>query len=552
MDRRQFLQRLGALAGAAALGTGGLGGERFSPRRHKRPAHPSPRTHLLDGLPVADWVVEENKHAGTDPKQWVIGPSPAAGWPWPIEGFANSVSYQQGDELVLYVNTTALRFTADVLRVGYYQGNGARLVDRTGELRGRRQPLPTPKGSVNLIECTNWTPSLRLEVGKHWPPGDYLILLTASNGERHYVPFTLRDDASKAAFVVQNSVATWQAYNLYGGYSLYGGAPTGALADRSRIVSFDRPYRNPDPQGSGDFIGNELPLVYLVERHGLDVTYWTDVDLHARPHLLANHRCLLSLGHDEYWSWQMRFDGVSAALDKGLNVAFLGANACYRQVRFQPSSKGVAHRQMVCYKDAKADPIASKDPKLATGVCWAQDLVPYPESELIGSMYQSYGAIAPLVVADSSSFLLAGTGLKDGSVVHGVPGQEVVGSEFDGFEPALPGPKNVQILAHSPVQSVSGALNSDMTYYSHSGGGAVFASGTARFVQLLWDGAPAIDNALRFGHSPAMGTVTTIALNLFRAFGEGPAGKKHPSVPNWRRFYSPSAPPVQSVDVAGT
>ncbi len=79
--------------------------------------------------------------------------------------------------------------------------------------------------------------------------------------------------------------------------------PTGGtFADRARIVSFDRPYDHDWASGAADLVGNEIPVIYQAEQLGLDVTYWTDVDLHARPQLLDNHRALISLGHDEYWS----------------------------------------------------------------------------------------------------------------------------------------------------------------------------------------------------------------------------------------------------------
>src|SRR5207302_31796 len=137
----------------------------------------------------------------------------------------------------------------------------------------------------------------------------YLLKLVAASGQEQYVPLTVRDDTSRAAFVVQNSVTTWQAYNTWGGYSLYQGSQ-GDFDQRARVVSFDRPYGIGD--GSGDFLGNELPLVSLMESLGLDVTYWTDVDLHERANLLVNHKALLTLGHDEYWSRAMR-DGAMAA-----------------------------------------------------------------------------------------------------------------------------------------------------------------------------------------------------------------------------------------------
>ena len=204
--------------------------------------------------------------------------------------------------------------------------------------------------------------------------------------------------------MLQNSVTTWQAYNLWGSYSLYYGPDRqgrSSFAGRARAVSFDRPYPQTWASGAADFVGNELPLLFHLESLGLDMTYWTDVDLHARPQLLMNHRCLFSLGHDEYWSTPMR-QGAPTANAGGVNLAFLGANACYRQIRLQPTSVG-PNRLQVCYKDAAEDPIAHEQPALTT-VNWNQAPVNNPESNLIGSMYQSVGAKADMVVTDASSW----------------------------------------------------------------------------------------------------------------------------------------------------
>jgi hypothetical protein len=245
----------------------------------------------------------------------------------------------------------------------------------------------------------------------------------------------------------------------------------------------------------------------------------------------------------------MRFDGVSNHLARGLNVAFLGANASYRQIRFEDSPLG-SNRRVICYKEAKADPAYATDRKLATGAAWASDPVPFPESELIGVMYQSYGANAPFVVANASSWVFAGTGLRDGDKIAGNSGGlHVVGSEFDGFEPRLTGPKNVDILAHSPTSSVSGPRYSDASYYTHPGGGGVFATGTASWVTLLWDGERQLNDHLGFGISLAAPPLTRITLNVLQVFAKGPAAQLHPSSANWRRFYSPSEPTVQSRDV---
>src|ERR1019366_8752672 len=130
-------------------------------------------------------------------------------------------------------------------------------------------------------------------------------------GEYSFVPFLVRDDSSTSTFVYMSSVTTWQAYNTWDGLSLYRGADqlgTGGFnnAVRAVRVSFNRPYDRNFANGAADFIGNEFPLLFLAERLGLDLTYWTDVDLHQRGSQLTNHQVLLSLGHDEYYSPAMR------------------------------------------------------------------------------------------------------------------------------------------------------------------------------------------------------------------------------------------------------
>jgi hypothetical protein len=543
VDRRRFLQGLGAITasgiGAAiAAACGQTTATRPSVRRSTTTTPPAVRE--ADGLPIASWLVEENARPGTT--TWVIERGPVTVG---IEGYTDKVSAVAGEELGVHVHSTSSVFRADVYRMGYYGGAGARLVESI-DATGSAQSAPRLLAGTNTVEC-DWSRSFALEIDDRYLQGAYLIKLLGSNGSVRYVPFLIRDDASRAAFVIQSSVTTWQAYNLWHGYSLYGTTMQPGSDDydnRSRIVSYDRPYGSPplDAHGSGDFLGNEYPLVYLAEKLGLDATYWTDVDLHAQPSLLNNHKALISLGHDEYWSWEMRY-GVLDSLDRGVNFAVLGANCCYRQVRFEASPLGT-NRRMICYKDAAEDPITSVRPELATAVSWASPPVNRPESELIGSMYQSYGASDPLVVTHAEHWAYAGSGLRNGSKIP-----KVIGSEFDAYESGLSAPDNVEILAHSPTHSVSGPLHSDMTYYTKDRAGGVFATGTADWVTSLWDGEGALPRLLSFGPVKARVPLAAITLNVLRVFGAGPAGVTHPSVANWRSFYAPGGPVNLGVDV---
>jgi hypothetical protein len=538
LSRRGFLQlsALGATGFAVAAGEPRKRGKgKLHARARKPVAYDGPAmvdTALPSGVtvPTAPWLVAENQRPGT--LNWIcnhVQPDHA------LEGFASQVSAVHGDDVVLFVNTTtAHAVQVQAYRMGYYQGLGGRLVWQSDFVATGQQPAPVLTPGAGTISCP-WTPTITITVAKDWPPGCYLLKLVGSGGEEQFVPLTIRDDSSMASFVLQNSVTTWQAYNLWGSYSLYYG-PTGRggqdFANRARIVSFDRPYPQTWASGAADFVGNELPLLFHLESLGLDLTYWTDVDLHERPELLTNHRCLFSLGHDEYWSTPMR-EGAASANAAGVNLAFLGANACYRQIRLEPSSIG-PNRLQVCYKDAAEDPMAQESPALTT-VNWDQAPVSNPESSLIGSMYQSVGAVANMVVTDASSWFYDGCNLNDGDTFP-----KVIQGEYDRYVPSMPGPRNVDVLAHSPVPHQSNW--SDITYYTAPGnGGGVLASGSASFVaQLSTTGV--IPSLVIPGPWPGISDVFRRAMeNVYGRFGLGPASSYGSSGGNWSAVYSGTA-----------
>jgi hypothetical protein len=537
IDRRQFLQ-LSALGAAGFATTSRLQSTRSTnrvparARRHGQQHLPAVvDTKLASGVivPTAPWLIAENAKPGT--LNWIcnhVQPDHA------LEGFASQVSAVPGDDVALFVNTTARAVQAQVYRMGYYQGLGGRLVVQTDFVAAKPQPAAVVTPGTATVSCP-WTPTITLNITKDWLPGCYLLKLVGSGGEEQFVPLTIRDDASMASYVLQNSVTTWQAYNLWGHYSLYYGESPGGkqdFASRARVVSFDRPYPQTWASGAADFVGNELPLLFHLESLGLDLTYWTDVDLHARPQLLANHRCLFSLGHDEYWSQPMR-QAAAQANANGVNLAFLGANAVYRQIRLEPSSVG-PNRLEVCYKSAAEDPLAREQPALTT-VNWAEAPVNSPEQTLIGSMYQSVGAKADMVVTDASSWFYDGCNLTDG---HTLP--QVILGEYDRYVPALPGPHNADVLAHSPVPGQSNW--SDITYYTAPGnGGGVLASGSASFVSML-STTGAIPSLVIPGPFPGATNLIRRAMeNVYGRFGLGPASSYGTSGGNWSAVYTGAA-----------
>jgi hypothetical protein len=560
VSRRVFLRRIlagvglgGISFGVAEIASSGAVNPPRHPKALRRPAaphRPAPAppdvqlTALPGGavVPTAAWVQAENARAGTT--GWVVTGTQT---PRSIEGFADVTSAVAGNDVTLFVNTTARSFHVEAYRMGYYQGLGGRLIWTSDEAAGAAQPPPTVIPGYNTVE-SRWQPSLTAPIDATWPPGAYLLKLVGDAGEQQYIPLCVRDDTSKAAFVVQHSVTTWQAYNLWGGYSLYNGLRAGGLSfgqstqgkdfgHRARLVSFDRPYSHDWAQGASDFIGNEFPLIFHMESLGLDVTYWTDVDLHEQPERLLQHRCLFSLGHDEYWSRPMR-DGALWARNVGVNLAFLGANACYRQIRFQDSPVGT-NRIQVCYKSAAEDPMDGVDNALVTGPEWPAPPTSWDESQLIGAMYQDVAADADMVVTDASSWLWAGTGVHSGQALP-----RVVQGEYDRFDSAVPGPRNVEILAHSPVTNRGPGRYSDITWYTTPGGGGVFATGTAAWVNKLSNTTlfPAIVVPAAI---PGVTDVLLRAMeNVYATLGTGPGSVVKPSNPNWQQVAPVSGTPA--------
>lgn len=469
--------------------------------------------------------VPENSLPGTS--DWVIHHLGAA---HEIEGYAGKASLSQGEPLPLFVSTTARSFTATAYRLGWYQGHGARQVWKSRTVRGGAQRAATVSDATNMVS-TDWDPVLHVPTGD-WPPGAYLVKLHAESGGQRYVPVTVRSPSCAGKVVLKSCVQTWQAYNMWGNYDLYKG-PTGAYADRSLVVSLDRPY---DTNGANMFLTYERNVIKLAEylttrKGGLDLAYVTSMDIDADPHLLDGASALVSMGHDEYWTPRERAN-VTAARDKGMNIAFFGANAVFRRTRLQPSALGEA-REVVCYKtDYRADPMYGKDPAQVTSD-WRDAPNPDPESSLIGTSYEGYPADAPFVVSSPSSWVYAGTGVPEGaSFPH------LVGVEYDRVDPGYPVERPIEVLSHSPLTCGGVASYGDSAYYTHKGGAGVYNSGTMRWVEAIYGDQP---HGIG-GATPAF--VRQVTANVLRAFSEGPAAAKYKARDNLDAMHERVGSPI--------
>ena len=507
LSRRSFLGAAGVgVAGVAAAATSPLWWPSGSsaPAATKHPAatlRPTPR-------PRGTTTASENSRPG-DP-HWVIR---HLGGEHEIEGYTGLASVGQGEPFPLYVSTTSSGYRVTAYRLGWYQGIGARRVWQSGALHGHTQAQPVLDDATKTIR-TSWDPVLSVPTDD-WPPGSYLLLLDADSGAQRYVPVTIRSASTAGKVVIKNGVQTWQAYNTWGGYDLYKG-PQGAYADRSLVVSLDRPY---DGNGASMFLTYERNAIKLAEQLGIPLAYVTSMDIATDPGLLKGASAVLSLGHDEYWTPPERAN-VTAARDAGVNVAFLGANAMFRRTRLQASTLG-ADREVVCYKTSYTeDPMYGKDSAQVTGN-WRDAPAADPESSLIGTLYESYPADAPYRVTSSSNWVFKGTGVPSGtSFPH------LVGVEYDRVNPGYPVPRPIEVLSHSPLVCSGVSSYGDSAYYTAAGGAGVFNAGTMRWVEAIFGDQP---------HGIGVSTAAFVrqaTTNIFRAFADGPAASRYPAHDN--------------------
>ena len=464
----------------------------------------------------SDWVKRENAKQGST--AWGIDVKSLAD-DTQLAGYADHVSVFAGDRLRLFVTTTAASFTIRAFRLGWYGGDQARLVWTSPSVRGHRQAAAVT--NADRMVTTRWTPSTTVNTDG-WPEGTYLLLLTDSAGLKKYVPLTVRSKSVSNRLVLINAVTTYQAYNEWGGHSLYRG-PGNNFATRSSMVSFDRPY---DRNGARITTQYELPIIAEAEREGLPLAYLTSIELDADPHALDGARGLVSMGHDEYWSVGMRHT-VTTARDAGTNLAFLGANSLYWRIRFEPSALG-ARRVVVGYKSAANDPV--KDEAFTTAK-WRDNPKPMAENSLLGMLYECFPAHGALVVNDPSFFLLQGTGATKGTKYAGL-----VGTEIDRAYPVPGTPDNLQVVAHSPVLCGQNKWTySDVTYYSTTSGAGVFAVGS-----MLW--VKGLRGSTQYGiDARSVSFARKVTANLFVAMAAGPMGKAHPAKGNLAVLHAPSS-----------
>src|SRR6266481_236805 len=488
------------------------------------PQNPIEAENCLPGTPTSVWYLEN------------------AGSP-NIRGFTTDISVNAGQTVFFKVTTNALAYRIDIYRLGYYQGNGARLITTVlpSAVLPQSQPPCLSDSTTGLTDCGNWAISASWAVPSTATSGIYFArLVRLDTGEVAPVVFVVRNDSSHSALLFQTSDPTWQAYNDYAGPNLYGCG--GAYNNNCRAfkVSYNRPFNTGTFNGWTWIFSEEYPMVRWLEANGYDVSYSTGVDTDRSGPLITQHKVFMSVGHDEYWSGVQRAN-VEAARAAGVNLAFFSGNEVFWKTRWENSIDGTntSHRTLVCYKETLNDKVIDPaDPPTWTGTWRDPRFSPpadggRPENALTGTLFMvnTFRRDAITVPqADGRMRFWRNTGIASlapgqaATLPTGTLGYEWDETPDNGFQPAGLVRLSTTTLSVSTYCvdpygrncTGNGIATHHLTMYRASNGTLIFGAGT---VQWSWG----LDANHYSSGAPTDPSMQQATVNLFADMGVQPA-----------------------------
>lgn len=382
-----------------------------------------------------------------------------------ICGYLEAGTVQTGGQMRVRVASTTPSFAIHMQRVGNQDPNAVTSVSLGG----------AGNHAANSHNALNWGSTYNVGVPAHWTSGIYE--LSFNNGRGNYSEFVAIKSAqpgSHSKVLVLDSLPTKIAYSPIGGKSMYGFNSTNGQA--AAEVSMER------PTGRGQWAEHRGFVTWL-DQQGITYEAASMMDLHRDPSLLGNYNLVILVGHNEYWSKEMR-DNWDSYLAAGGNGAIFSGNTMWWQVRFSADNK-----QMICYKNANNDPLKSDNSRVT--VNWFNSPINRPENLSTGVSFR-HGGYANyteggtrhypnegFTVTDASHWAFDGTGLSNGRAF----GHRTVGYEVDGAlfrmvngKPVVTGedgtPTNFQILATTPAFAInSPSLTAGIVPNNHNGQG---------------------------------------------------------------------------------
>ncbi|MGR3395810.1 N,N-dimethylformamidase beta subunit family domain-containing protein, partial [Pseudooceanicola nanhaiensis] len=393
------------------------------------------------------------------------------------------MSYDPGETVEFHGSTTADRWTLQIYRDGHAPEMAHEVFDLPGTF--------TRTSETAYMDGCDWPVMHSWTIPEGQRPGFYRVVSTClrKDGERfvqhHFFVVRPTPETRQGRILFMLATGTWTAYNDWGGANHYFGTwgPNGN--EGSPHLSLHRPWTRGMlwlPKGAARIAQNRIPemndlpgypskewgyshgfgqyyaaagwaqfdrhFAVWAERQGYGFDIITQTDLHLRPGILDDYTCLVTVGHDEYWSWDMR-KTVEDFVERGGNFSRFGGNFLW-QIRLEEDGA-----RQVCWKTKapKMDPVRD-DPeqKHLLTASWESGGVNWPGASTVGvngchGMYGSWGGFAPrgsrgFTVYRPEHWVFEGTDLRYADVFGaeaGIFGYEVDGLNYT-FERGLPYP----------------------------------------------------------------------------------------------------------------
>ncbi len=386
--------------------------------------------------------------------------------------YTDAYAYPPGATVRLQVSSTAALFELEIVRDGAVE---TPVMKRSG-IAARWQDTPD---QCSVVGC-GWETTLEFQVGADWSSGAYRVTLTAEGRDRspircHHL-FIVRPEAGRKPGRVLQVAATgsWTSYNTWGGSNHYQGI-TGPDRDQyATTVSIDRPFcrgfvqlpidaprvpleiyspmavapRYPHMEwayangyskkyASSGWASYDSHFFRWAEREGYAVDLASQHELHFNPEILDGYDCVVFVGHDEYWTWEMR-DAVDTYVERGGHAARFAGNFMW-QTRLEDGGK-----RQVCYKyrSRAEDPAYRSADQTRTSGSWEAAEIGRPGASTFGlnatrGLYVGWGGCAPrgargFPVYRPEHWAFAGTGIYYGDIL-GAEGH-AFGYEVDGLD----------------------------------------------------------------------------------------------------------------------
>ena len=380
--------------------------------------------------------------------------------------YTDRLSYRPGDVVCFHASTTAV---SAELRI---------VLD--GKVPREIANIPIEPVSYGVCddyrgEDCRWPEAARWQVPDDSPSGLYIVTIRGSdqNGyvreHEHAIIVRPAGDVRRGRLLLVAATCTWQAYNDWGGANHYYAAhPVDGLTASAKL-SVRRPYsrgfiwlpngaprkvgrrrsgeisRQPVNEfafsyglskfyGSAGWASYERNFVVWAEEQGYQLDVVAQHDLHTDASILDGYSVVVVVGHDEYWTWEMR-DVVDKFVDDGGHVARFAGNFA-TQVRLEDDAS-----TQICYRReaAKLDPVGPHSSRL-TGA-WELASIGRPGALTFG-LNGGEGAMAGIgglssqtnssfITMDPDAWIFRGLNLTYGDLVGDSP---VFGYEVDGLE----------------------------------------------------------------------------------------------------------------------